>query len=405
MIRKAVGLLLLLCFASPLHALTWSEAVSIAQKNNNQLLSAQKKLEAAEWTYKRSFSSYLPNISASAGLTESGTDYAQSYSYGLSASQNIFDGAASIYSIKSAYVDLENEKATWQATQATVLYDLRAAYLNLWLKQEQVVLLEKILQQRTENSRLIELRYNSGREDKGNLLSTKADEAGAKYDLESAQRELKLAQLKLAQLLNKPVESVEGQPEAKAETTVAFDELLTQTPSYIQAKIDLESADLAYQASLSGFLPSISLSASYSKSGESWPPADSSSRSARLSISYPLFPSGTNFADRAIYGLRLDQAKKDFDQSANDLRYSLEEAYYDFVNTETALSVAKSSQQAADERAKITKAKYLKGLTTFDEWTRLESAAFSAQRSVLTAQKTTLLAEANWRKMYGGYVQ
>ncbi|MBU0672123.1 MAG: TolC family protein, partial [Candidatus Margulisbacteria bacterium] len=177
--------LLLLCFLLVLSvrvgALTWNEALSLAERNSNELISAQKELESSEWTYRKAWSTFLPQLSASAGLTntQSATSsaWSDSYSFGLSASQNLFKGMAGIYGIQSAYSAVEYQKAGLTSTKASVYYDLRSNFVEVLVAQENVGLLEQILKQRQENSSLIQLRYDSGKEDKGNLMTTKADEA------------------------------------------------------------------------------------------------------------------------------------------------------------------------------------------------------------------------------------
>ncbi len=403
-----LGALLTLVVSSPLFALTWQQALSLAEKNNNELNSARKQLESTEWSYNKSFSTFLPQLSASASLSnsQSGTAGAtsQSYSYGLNASQALFRGMSGIYGIQSAYSNLEYQRASLRATTANVYYELRSAFLNVLVAQENVRLLEQILKQRQDNASLIELRYDSGKEDKGNLMSTRADEAQAKYDLSSAKRDLKLAKLKLSQLLGQSVADVKEDITVSSPTLSDYDELIKTTPSYIQAVKQIESAELAYKATISGFLPSISLSGSYRKSGSDWPP-EGESKSWSLSLSYPLFPGGSNFADRAIYSAKLDQAREDFAGSEKDIRYSLEEAFENFNDSLEGLKVAEISLAAAGERSKISRVKYLNGLTNYDEWDRIESSFIQQQKSLLNNKKSALLAEASWYKSYGGYVK
>ncbi|MFH1684553.1 MAG: TolC family protein [Candidatus Margulisiibacteriota bacterium] len=389
-------------------ALTWDEAVNLAAKNSNELISAQKGLESTEWSYKRAFSTFLPQLSASASLSnsQSGTTaaWSESYSYGLSASQSLFRGTEGIYSIQSAYANVEYEKASLQSTKASVLYDLRSAFITVLIAQENVKLLEKILDQRKSNAQLIQLRYDSGKEDKGNLMGTNADEAGAKYDLSSAKRDLKLARLKLSQLLGVEIDNVEGQNGVRAPAEVKIDEMIPQTPSYIMYQKQLESSELAYKATISGFLPSVSLSGSLRNTGSDWPP-DSTNKSWSLNFSYPFFPGGSNVADRASYAARLDAAREDFKQSIKDLKYSLEQSYEDLNDSLEALEVAKVSLAADEERAKIARVKYLNGLTNYDEWDRIESSYIQAQKSLLNYKKSAMSAEALWHKTYGGYVK
>jgi outer membrane protein TolC len=151
-------------------------------------------------------------------------------------------------------------------------------------------------------------------------------------------------------------------------------------------------------------LPSLSLSGSYRKSGDDWPP-DTSSKSWSLSLSYSLFPGGSNVAERAIEGAQLDAAREDFARSVKDLRYSLQQAYQDYEDALEALEVTKISLAASQERAKITEVKYLNGLIGYDEWYRIENTSIQDQKSLLTSRKSALLAEASWHKTCGGYVQ
>lgn len=408
--KRAVLCVVLLFFVLCANALalSWDEALSIAEQNSNELASAQKELESSEWTYRKAYSAFLPQLSASASLTDTqsttSSAWSKSYSYGLSATQYLFKGMEGIYGIQSAYSNLEYQKASLQATQSSVYYDLRSAFISVLIAQENIELLEKILKQRKENALLIQLRYDSGKEDKGNLMRTQADEAQAEYDLSSTKRDLKLAKLKLSQLLQSDVDSVSEQDNLQTPEAVELDQIVARTPTYIMAKRQLESAELAQKASISGFLPSLSLSGNYRKTGSEWPP-QTSSKSWKLSLSYSFFPGGSNVADRAIYGARLAQAKEDFADSVKELRYNLEETYENLNDALEGLEVSWISLAASEERAKIVRVKYLNGLTLYDEWDRIESAYIQARKSLLTKRKTALLSEALWHKTYGGYIK
>ncbi|OGC10183.1 hypothetical protein A3F86_04265 [candidate division WOR-1 bacterium RIFCSPLOWO2_12_FULL_45_9] len=400
--KLQLAVLVLVLSASNVFALTWQEALKVAEKNNHELISAQKQVEASEWSYRKAMSVFLPNLSAQASIGEA---TARASSYGLSVTQTLFDGTQNIYGLKSAYADLESEKASLAATRASVYYDLRSAFITLVIKQEQLKLYEQLLDQREENSGLVQLRYESGKEDKGNLMTTQADEKQAEYDLASAKRDLKLAKLKLSQLLKREVDVVEAAGELKEIKAADFAGLVKTAPDYIIARKQLESYELAQKESLSGFLPSLSLSGSYRKTGTDWPPDVSSSKSWSLSLSYPLFNGGSNIADRVIANVQLDQAKEDFAKTVDDFRYSLERAFQDHQDALESLDVSKVSLAAGKERAKITEAKYLNGLTTYDEWYRIENTFFQTQKNLLTSKQSAYLAEAAWHKTYGGYIQ
>ncbi len=406
--RTVLFFFLIIVLGGRVLALTWGEAVVIAGQKSHDLISAEKELESSEWSYRKAISAFLPQLSANAGFSETlnSTNSAdsKSYSYGLSATQYLFKGTEGFYGIQSAYANVEYKKAALQATRASVLYDLRSAFVDLLYAQENITLSEKILKQREQNSRLIQLRYDSGKEDKGNLMTTQADEAQARYDLSAAERDQKLARLKLSQLLQSDVAEVEGVGELQVPEEPVFVKLLEVTPSYVTARKQLEMAELSQKASISGFLPSLSLSGSYRNKGSEWPP-DEESKSWSVNLSYPFFPGGGNIADRAIAGADLDRAREEFDKGIKDLRYSLEDNYESFRGALDALEISKISLSAAEERSKITNVKYLNGLTGYDEWYRIENAYIQAQRQLLSSKRSALLAEAAWHKSYGGYVQ
>jgi len=408
--RKILLYIIVMTFflSSACSAAQWSDVISIAEKNNNELISARKQMDAAGWTLNRAYTNFLPNVSANASMTETTSggspEASKSYSMGLSATQYLFKGMENIYGLESAYADYEYYKANFQSIRAGVYYDVRSAFLDLLYAEENVVLLEKILEQRKENARLIRLRYESGKEDKGNLMRTEADQAEAEYNLSSAKRDLELARLKLSQLLGTQVDSAEGVVEVSSIEAPELDELAEKTPAYIMAKWDLKSAEIDKKSTISGFLPSVSLSGRWSKSGDEWPPERESS-SWSLNLSYSLFPGGSNFIDTIIYDIRLDKAREVFEKSTKDVRYSLEESYKGFENALESLEVRKKSLAASEERAKIARVKYLNGLMTYDEWDRIERDYVNAQKTLLTSQKGALMAEAAWHKSYGGYVK
>ena len=360
------------------------------------------------WNYHKAKTNFLPQLSASAGMTEtlSATSAAtsKSYSYGLSASQSIFNGGSNIFNLQSSYADYRYNLASYKNSQADVLYTVREAFISLLITQEKIKVLEKILEQRKENSQLIELRYQSGAEDKGNLLTTQADEGKSAYNLRSAKRSLRTAELHLAQLLDIPVGEISEGVVLAEIIPGDFDQLVKASPSFSMAKYRLESAEITNRSSITEFLPSVSLSGSYSKRDSSWPP-DSESKSWGVNVSYPFFPGGRNIIEKAINTTNLARAEEDYAATYNSLRYDLEKAYLDHQDALDSLAVNEIYLEAHAERAKITRVKYLNGLVSYDEWDRYENSHFTAEKKQLDYKKTALLAEAKWFKLIGGYIK
>ena len=397
---------MVLFLAGELWALTWQEALSQAANKSNEIQGARKQLEAYQWTYYKSYSNFLPQVSAglSQGESTGGSGTSTSYSYGLNATQSLFKGLSNYYNLRSAAVNYDYYRANLQNTEADAYYQLRLAFIDLYVAQQNVAVRERILKSRAENERMIKLFYDSGTEDKGNYLRTQAQLNEAEYNVASAKRSLELARLKLAQLLDSSITSAEGSPAVVAVLLPDLDSLIDKSPVYLLAKYQLESADINQQKTLSGFLPSVSLNGSYQKSGSDWPPA-SSSKSWSLSISLPLFPGGSNFIDRVIYGLQLEKAREDFAKNQKDLYYTIKEAYESLKDAIEAYSVQKTYLAASSERAKIAQSKYLNGLISYNDWDLIQNEYINNQNTLLNYNKNALVAEASWYKSYGGYIK
>ena len=405
--RLLLLLSILFMVACQAGAVTWQEAMTLAAANSNDIKGAQKQLEAYRWSYYRSYSSFLPQVSASLSIGESSGASGNSYSdsYGLSVRQSLFSGTTNYYNARSAAVNLDLYNASLQSTMASFYGQVRQGYVDLIIAQNNLTVQRKIRQSRETNLRMIQLLYNGGTEDKGNYLRTKAQFASADYNVAAAMRQLELAQLKLSQLIGSDVASAEGE---LAVVTVAslpdFDSLMKSAPANVVAKAQLELADISQKESLSGFLPSVSLSGSYQKSGSSWPPTNSS-KSLSLSVSLPIFPGGSNIADRVIAGFQLDKAREDFAKGQKELYFTIRQAYNDLRDAIESYNVQKTALAASTERARIAQASYINGLISYIDWDTIQNDYINNQSSLLNYQRNMLVAEANWYKSYGGWVK
>lgn len=403
--KKPAVLLLVLTlglFAPSASALTWQQVLNFASEHSHQIKSAKNQLEAYRWTYYKSYSSYLPQVSAS--MSTGNSSSSPSTAYGLTATQSLFSGLSNYYNLQSAYKNYENYMANVKNTESDVFYNTRAAFIDLFIAEQNVVVLKNILTHRNENARMLKLFYDSGKEDKGNYLRTMAQKTEAEYNLASAKRSVELARLELSQIIETDVSSVEADTEVKPILNVDFDFLVKESPSYIMAKYTLDIAEITNKSTLSEFLPNISLQGSYQKSGTSWPPS-TSNKSLALNLSYSFFPGGSNIADIKINSFNLDKAEQDFFNTAKDLKYNIKEAYKNLCDAIDSYNVQKIYLNSSLERARIAQAKYMNGLMSYDEWDRTQNEYINYQKSVLTYNKLALLAEAQWYKTYGGHVK
>ncbi|MEK7375953.1 MAG: TolC family protein, partial [Candidatus Margulisiibacteriota bacterium] len=122
-------------------------------------------------------------------------------SYGLSATQSLFTGFSNLNASKKAMAQLNYDEANLNKTISDALYDARSSFVETYMAKANIVLQEQILKSRKDNNGLIQLRYETGREDKGNLMLTQANTMDAQYNVSAAKRAFSLAQVRLAQVV------------------------------------------------------------------------------------------------------------------------------------------------------------------------------------------------------------
>ena len=386
----------------------WSEVLLLAKQTNNDLGSGQKQVDAASWTYRKAYTNFLPKLSASAnaGQTNNSSTGATSnnYSYALNVTIPIFTGFSNIANLQSAYNSYQLSMSTLDKTYSDVYLNLRTAFIDLLIAQENVKVTQEILDRRMQNVKLIKLAYQGGIEDKGNLLATTANQADAEHALSSAKRKLELARSNFSQLIDTKIVSVEGSTDVKDLPTPDFDSLTQASPQAAGAKLQLEAAKISQRAVISEFLPNVNLSGSLADSGTSWPPNNSSS-SAMLSLSYSFFPGGANIIDKIVADINVDNAQEQFQKTLKQTRYAVESAFYNFKDSIESLSVRKVFLTASEAQDKIATEKYLNGLVTYSDWNIIENQYISDQQSLLLAKGNAMSAEAQYYNSYGGWVK
>ena len=193
--------LLLNCFllfkADAQEMLTWEDCAREAAAHNPELISAAEDVMQAKADKAIVRSAGLPQLGSSASRkkTKAATsDPRDSYSYSLSAQQLLFDGFKLSNDVWSAKKTLSAQEYSLAVVSSNVRLSLRTAFASLLRAQELISLTEEIAVRRKQNLELVQLRYNAGREHSGALLTAKADQAQAEFEVAQAKRNLVLAQ-------------------------------------------------------------------------------------------------------------------------------------------------------------------------------------------------------------------
>lgn len=391
--------------------LTWQNCFDRTVENNIDLSVGRLKLKEAEAALKSQQSVYYPDLTANVGRGVSGSrtegdanwKNGESLSASLNAGYTIFDGFGNRARVTKTEAELYAEKANFDQTRSNVEYDLRKAFSDQLYAQELLTLTKNIAERRAGNVRLVEMRYEGGREHKGSLLLKQAQLIDAQYSVGEAERALELARRKLATLMKQKTFApftLDGELHAtEPPAGVSLNELAGQTPSYHSAEANLKAAEQGFIITRSARFPKVTASASLTGSGEhditreEW--------KTGIAVSLPLFTGGQLSQDIIISGLKLEQSRLNAESTMLDLMNSLLAALNTYRSSYAALNVQDAQLLAAETRATVTRAQYEQGLVSFQDWDTIETQLITAQRNWLSSRRAADQAEAAWQNAMG----
>lgn len=403
-----IFLVSILRYAFAEETLTWQDCLNEAAKNHPDLIAAEQEVKQAEDSKRIAASFLYPQVDASLSASNSksaGASSTKTYAYGAGVAQLLFDGAKKSNDVKASFENLLVSKQQFRFVSVNVRLRLRQAFIHLLKAQSMQSIAEEIFSIRRQNFELITLRYESGLEHKGALLTAEADLAKAKFDISQTKRSVLTAQRELAKEMGREklaLFGVQGDFAVKepAEEKPDFEILADNNPQVQQGVFRKNAAQFNLKSAYANFYPSITGSANANKTSSGWPP-QKEKWDVGVSLSLPLFEGGlrkaqVSQAKEVLSGLEANQRS-----TRDSVILSLEENWAALQDAIENVGVQKKSLAAAQERSLIAQAQYSTGFISFDSWIIIENNLVAAKVAVLNAEAGALLAEANWIQAKG----
>lgn len=407
--HKFVLLLAMLPVTVFAETLSWQRSVQLAAEANPELKAAQSSLQSARYQLSGSRSGFLPVVAAKADYTlDSSQNADKSYSASLTATENLFNGFSDSARIDRARSNRSISEANLEAVKAKISYDLKNAYSGLLFSQQYLALTEDIIKRREANLKLVQLRFESGRENIGSLNLSKAYLAQARFDHLQAKNSLDVYQADLARVLGLedskelfvsgvvPVST----PPAEDNRQIDYKLFVRELPEYRKALAQQETARADMTLARSDFFPSLDLSQTAGRTGRIGG-TTSNSWSIGASLSFPLFNGGKDYyatkSSTEEFRASVHNAKNVEDTSITKLK----EAFTRYVEAVMKLEVDEAFVTAAASRERIAKAQYNNGLISFTDWDSIENDLITRQKTLLQTQKERVTAEAAWEQAQG----
>ncbi|HEY5622009.1 MAG TPA: TolC family protein [Pontiella sp.] len=400
--------------AQPQELPNWEQCLEKTRLHSPELAKARSALQELEYGVASAGSVFLPQISASAsasrGQRESGSGSTNSPSWvdtesvsaGISVSQDLFSGGGNAAKRRRAQAQLAIGQAQYRQTLADVELRLRQAFIEVLYAQDLVRLTQQIAERRANNVRLIQLRFDGGRENAGSLARSKAQLSQADYEVREATRSLEYALRNLAAAMGQ-LDSPKGVAgELNADQPGERDELLQlmrQTPDYAVSVIQVQSAKEGFKVSRSSRFPSMSLSASTGLSGSD--DLETGSWSVGLRASVPLFTGNRLSSEMAAAKENVVQSEMDLLNQANTLTAILQQRWNSYVDAVENETVQQELYEAELLRAEISSAKYKQGLLSYEDWDIIESNLINQGKTRLQRRRSSEIEQARWKNTLG----
>lgn len=413
-------------------SLNWEDALKETTRNNPDLRAARETFRSYDFQVNAAYANFFPQLSASANysygtsstssLTTSGasgsmTSSATSvgfgtssasatsyYSLSLSASEALFTGFQDYAKVGQAKGTRDAYRANFNIVRAKVGNDLKTTFAAMMYAQNSVELSDDITQRREENLRMVELRFESGRENKGSVLLSKAYLNQARFEALQARDAIQVAREQLAKILGREQSeafSVTGTvPTHAPGPPLDLHGLALGTPEYQQASAQEKAADAAVTLARAGFFPTLSLTATTGRTGDDWYPQNSR-WSVGLGLTVPLFNGGRDFYGTKSALETHNAAVSNQDVVKHTSETKLAQTWAGYTEAVEKLKVDQSFADAAKVREEIGRNKYNSGLLSFEDWDLIENDLIARQKALLQTKRDRITAESAWEQAQG----
>lgn len=416
MTQKSSALVFSLLFVSSLMAtekITFNQAIDLAVKNNLEVQASYEAYKASQLDKKNTRSTFFPKISASLSYEKSNTETlstgnsltSDGYTGALNLSQNLFNGFSDYSSLKISEAAIKTSEANLQETKAQISYDLKTAVASYNYAKDSLILSKDILKRREDNLRMVELRFENGRENKGSVLLSKAYLEQAKLDLLKAQNAMDISLTFLRRVLNlSETKEIDVEAPLVVDLTNSepdYNAVIENTPISKRFKATLDNASATVDSKKSGFYPRWDVTGTIGKTGKDFFPDEQKNWRIGTSLSWDLFNGGKDYYSTTSAILSEKAALMRLENQTLELKRILQASFTTFNEAVVAVKVSTAFLDALKVRADISRSKYNNGLTTFDDWDIIENDLITRQKDYTLKIRDRLTAEASWEQTQG----
>ena len=404
-----------------------AEALEMAQKSSPQAVQARNQTKTAAASSRSAVAAFLPNVSLSAGATRQYTsgsrtrvengqvitlpDEPWSYSAGLGANVELFDGGRRLFELQQARANAGVAAANETIQRFDVALAVKQQYFNVLAARESEGAARAQFSQAEAALRFALARVRARTATRSDSLRAEIQVRNADLAVLDASTTLESAIASLTRIVGSPVPVTAMPDSAPGGSTLAVEgdalqSLAENGPGVKEAKSQLDAARAGKRASWTGYLPT--LNASYSRSGNGsgadlgFDPADYNySGSLRLSVSLPLF----NQLAREEQVVRASASVSNAEASLRDARLgaleSLSRSLGAFRSAGQRVAAQQSTVDAAEEDLRVQQQRYAAGNSTILDVLTSQTQLDQARQALIRARYDQRIAKAELEALAG----
>lgn len=401
--------------------ITLERALELALLNNPQLAQSNASLINAGTTRQRAWGSFLPNVNMSSGSSLSSsqrfdqntqrivTGSSTSYSAGLSASYQLFQGGRKFHEMNRTATAYREAEARLQTQRFSVLLQTRTLFLNAIRQADLVRIQEASLARTEENHAISKSRFSAEDATQSDTLRTLLDLSNARQSLLQARNQLRAAQWSLGRQVGTsgpvvpvvPAEGLDPAPLRLSEPEIiALAE--SASPAVRAAEAASRVARIGVDNARSSYLPNLSMSSRYNWANQERSfSGGSTSWGFSLSASYTLFDGFGREASLSQASQSRRVSRLSEEDARRSVRQEVDAALRTLETQEQAIAIAEASVLVAQEDFRIVRLRYQADNSTILDVIVSQVALEQAEVNLVAARFDYSLAKAELESIIG----
>ncbi len=401
--------------------LSINDCINIARKSHPSVIASMNSISISESRVGEAQSNYYPQISGSAGYNraslpasygKSASDNismdnsANQYSAGVTLNQTIFDFWKTPAQVKIMKFGVDSARWDFEYSTIQIEYNVKVAYFNLLQAIKNREVAKEIVEQNTHHLNQARGYYEVKMKPKYDLIAAEVNLSNARLNLIKSENAIRNARAVLNNALG-----INGNPDYIIEESLTYSKAVHDTlenliltafknrPDFRSFQTRTRAAEENITLARTGYMPVLSGSAAYNRSGAAFPLP--SEWHAGLSVSMPLF-SGfltTNQVREAKANLNLVKSNEDI--LKNQIVLDVQQAVIGIREAEETIPTAELAVSQARENLDIANGRYQAGVGSPVEVSDAQVSYINAKQSHIQALVSYNIARAGLEKAIG----